>query len=124
MDEKTKLESVDDAASVNWGGSWRMPTDADWTELRENCTWTWTDDYNSTSIKGYIVTASNGNSIFLPAAGHMEEGSTFVGSRGRYWSSALHKTYPSLAWSIYIISAEVYWRGYDRFCGFSVRPVQ
>lgn len=28
-DNKTTLEPEDDAAHVNWGGSWRMPTDAE-----------------------------------------------------------------------------------------------
>ncbi|MDY4512785.1 MAG: hypothetical protein SPE10_04975, partial [Paludibacteraceae bacterium] len=41
VDNKTVLELADDAARANWGGAWRMPTDAEWTELRENCTWTW-----------------------------------------------------------------------------------
>ena len=37
-DGKTTLDPEDDAAAVNWGGKWRMPTDDEWTELRENCT--------------------------------------------------------------------------------------
>jgi len=34
---------ADDAARQNWGGNWRTPTDAEWTWLREHCTWTWTN---------------------------------------------------------------------------------
>ena len=41
VDNKTELELADDAARANWGGTWRMPTDDEWTELRENCEWTW-----------------------------------------------------------------------------------
>ena len=44
-DNKTVLEFEDDAARANWGGKWRTPTDAEWTWLRNNCTWTWTNDY-------------------------------------------------------------------------------
>ncbi|MBQ7388829.1 MAG: hypothetical protein IJW01_05635, partial [Paludibacteraceae bacterium] len=71
VDNKTVLELADDAARVNWGGAWRMPTDAEWTELRENCEWTLTSDYNGTGVKGRVVTSkTNGNHIFLPAAGY------------------------------------------------------
>ena len=35
---KTVLDPEDDAAHVNWGGSWRMPTKAEWQELLDNCT--------------------------------------------------------------------------------------
>ena len=57
-----------DAASVNWGGSWRMPTKEECEELLENCTWNWT---TQNGVNGYKVTSKkNGNSIFLPAAGY------------------------------------------------------
>lgn len=41
-DSKTVLDPEDDAATVNWGGAWRMPTKAEQDELRNNCTWDWT----------------------------------------------------------------------------------
>ncbi|MGM9817353.1 MAG: hypothetical protein ACI30B_00005, partial [Paludibacteraceae bacterium] len=56
-DTKTVLDLEDDAANVNWGGKWRMPTDEEWTELRENCEWTLTNDYNGTGVAGRIVTS-------------------------------------------------------------------
>lgn len=87
-DYKTMLESADDAARANWGGSWRMPTDAEWNELRTRCTWTWT---NENGVNGFRVSASNGNSIFLPAA-EWYSGSDFVYSGvkgGCYWSAKL-----------------------------------
>ena len=62
--DKTVLDSESDAATVNWGGLWRMPTDVELTELREQCTWTWTIQ---NGVNGYNVTGPNGNSIFLPA---------------------------------------------------------
>ena len=55
-----------DAARANWGGSWRMPTKAEFKELIDKCTWTWTSQGGH---NGYKVTGKNGNSIFLPAAG-------------------------------------------------------
>ena len=89
MDNKTVLDSDDDAASVKWGGSWRMPTEAEWTELKKNCTWTKTNDYNETGIKGFVITADNGNSIFLPAAGYWTSALHCVGS-GYYWTSSIY----------------------------------
>lgn len=55
-----------DAATVNLGSDWRMPTRDEMLELIENCTWEWTQ---INSINGYKVTGINGNSIFIPAAG-------------------------------------------------------
>lgn len=54
-DNKTILELSDDAAYMNWGGKWRMPTKDQFNELVMNCVWVWTDDYNGTGIKGDIV---------------------------------------------------------------------
>ncbi|MBQ7268282.1 MAG: Ig-like domain-containing protein [Bacteroidales bacterium] len=71
VDNKTVLDPEDDVARVKLGGSWRLPTDAEWTNLIEKCTWVWTDNYNGTGVSGRIVTATNGNSIFLPAAGSL-----------------------------------------------------
>jgi hypothetical protein len=62
----TTLLPEDDAAHVNWGGQWRMPTKEELTELREQCTWKWV---TINGIKGNKVTGPNGNSIFLPAGG-------------------------------------------------------
>lgn len=121
-DGKTVLDLEDDAARSNWDGSWRMPTDEEWTELRNNCTWTWT---TQNGVNGRLVTSDiNGNSIFLPAAGG-RYGSDFgyVGSYGYYWSSSLNPDYPDLAWSVYFNSDYVFRSSYYRYYGLSVRPV-
>ncbi len=122
VDNKTQLELSDDAAAVNWGGSWRMPTDAELTELRENCTWTWT---TQNGVYGYKVTSkSNGNSIFLPAAGYLNGDALYnAGSYGLYWSSSLSTDNPYSAWCVSSGSGYVN-RGNDgRFIGLTVRPV-
>lgn len=94
-DGKTSLERSDDAASVNMGGSWSMPTAEDWEELLSNCTWEWTNDYDGTGESGFVITSkadANTNSIFLPAAGYINlwnDGR--VGNDGYsciYWSSS------------------------------------
>ena len=94
VDNKTTLDLSDDAARANWGGSWRMPTRAEQDELRNNCTWTWT---TQNGVNGYKVTSkSNGNSIFLPAAGYRDDSSlNNAGSTGYYWSSSLYTDNPN-----------------------------
>ena len=121
-DNKTQLELSDDAARANWGGSWRMPTDAEWTELREQCTWTRSAQ---NGVDGRKVTSkTNGNSIFLPAAGYRRFTSlNNAGTYGEYWSSSLDTGYPDFAWFVYFSSGNVYRGSYDRSDGLSVRPV-
>ncbi len=125
-DGLTTLEAADDAAVANWGGSWRMPTDVEWTELRENCDWVWTYYYDGTGVAGYVVVSkTNGNSIFLPATGSCDGGALdYAGDYGYYWSSSLSTDYPDYAWSAYFYSGNVSRDYYDRYYGHSVRPVQ
>ena len=122
IDNITQLDLSDDAARANWGGSWRMPTDAEMTELREQCTWTWT---TQNGINGYKVTSkSNGNSIFLPAAGCRDDSSlSNAGSYGYYWSSSLRTDYPYYARGVYFYSSYVGRYSNFRIHGLSVRPV-
>ena len=125
-DNKTVLEPEDDAATVNWGGSWRMPTDAEWTELRTQCTWTWT---TQNGVNGYLVASkTNNNSIFLPAAGYrgyVSNGADLhgVGIYGDYLSSSLIENAPNFAWILSFYSDEVHRSFSIRVEGQSVRPV-
>ena len=121
IDNKTVLDPEDDAAYVNWGGTWRMPTDAEWTELRTKCSWTWT---SQNGVNGRLVTGPNDKSIFLPAAG--DRGGDYLGdagSDGYYWSSFLGTGYSDVAWGVYFNSDYVCTYGDVRCYGFSVRPV-
>ena len=124
IDNKTILEAADDAAAVKWGGSWRMPTDAEFTELLEQCTWTWT---SQNGVYGYKVTSKKSGytnkSIFLPAAGYHYDSSLYdAGSSGYYCSSSLY-TYPYGAQVVYFNSDDLGLYGSYRKSGFSVRPV-
>ncbi|MGM9818793.1 MAG: hypothetical protein ACI30B_07430 [Paludibacteraceae bacterium] len=120
-DSKTVLEPEDDAATVNWGGAWRMPTDAELTELREKCTWTWT---TLNGVNGYEVKGTNGNSIFLPAAGFRGVGGlSGAGSLGYCWSSSFNANDPGRAWNVPFSSDDVRGLSSSRYYGFSVRAV-
>ena len=94
MDNKSKLDLADDAANANMGGDWRMPTDSDWRELINNCTITWTDNYEGTGVAGSIFTGKKsgytGVSIFIPAAGMRVDTATLdPGKYCFYWTSVL-----------------------------------
>lgn len=122
---KTVLDLEDDAAHVNWGGSWRMPTKAEWQELEDNCTWTWT---TQNGINGYKVTSNKAGHtdkfIFLPAAGfRYDDDLNSVGSYGDYWSSSLGENSSDSAWYLDFNSDDHYLSSDSRYYGQSVRPV-
>ncbi|MBQ4299653.1 MAG: hypothetical protein II763_04965, partial [Bacteroidales bacterium] len=102
-----------------------MPTDAEWTELRTKCTWTWVTNYNGSGINGRLVSSkTNGNSIFFPAAGYRSDSGLYsAGSRGLYWSSSLDTDYPFHAWNVDFLSDRVDRDYGSRYYGLSVRPV-
>ena len=112
-----------DAAHVNLGGNWRMPTYDECQELIDNCSVVWTDNYNGTGVTGRVFTSKvNGNSVFFPAAGYCDGSSVGkVGSRGDYWSASWGSS--SGTWSLYFGSGRQNLISYFRYYGFSVRGV-
>ena len=123
IDSEGNLTSQYDAATANWGGTWRMPTYDELNELRKRCTWTWT---TQNGVNGYKVKGPNGNSIFLPAAGFRSWSSLDnAGSDGYYWSSAPYDDDGySYSCILYFYSGYKYMDNYGyRDFGLSVRPV-
>ena len=119
-DNLTTLLPEDDAATTNWGSNgWRMPTKEEWQELYNNTTCTrWT---TQNGVNGWLFTATNGNKLFIPAAGFRGDGELIDdGSYGYYWSSSL---YPGESCSAWYFCFESYMRGTSRCAGFAVRPV-
>ena len=128
-DGLVSLESSDDAATVNWGSSCRMPTESEFDELlnSSNCTWSWSTRIASdgSSISGYEVTSvSNGNTIFLPASGFRNGESLYNhGSVGIYWSSTRYSSNANYAYYLYFYSGYHSTYSYYRYYGRPVRPV-
>ncbi len=109
-----------DAATVNWGGDWRIPSKAEIKELIDNCNWEWTTQGGK---KGYKVTGPNGNHIFLPAAGFCSGSSLNVADSGGYsWSSSSNGS--TNACSLCFSSDSHYVLDYGRLNGYTVRPVR
>ena len=120
-DGKTTLEAADDAATAKLGSPWRMPTSDEIRELLDNCTWTWTTQDGK---NGYEVKGTNGNSIFVPAAGYRPSSElNFAGSWGSFWSSSLSGDSGN-ALGLYFNSGAHDWGASYRNVGFSVRPVR
>ena len=116
----------DDPAVQIWGGTWRTPTPEDFQELINNTTITWTDNYEGTGIAGRLFTASNGNDLFLPAAGYRGGTNLFEdGSAGYYWSSSLSEERGSDdARELFFFKGYIVVNtGSRRDVGMSVRPV-
>ncbi len=115
------LTAAYDAATVNWGSAWRMPTLDEIKELIDKCTWEWITYKN---VRGCLVTGPNGNSIFLPAAGRCFGTNLFdVDSYGHYWSATPYGSSYG-AYSLYFDSGDYNWNGnYWRTNGHAVRPV-
>ena len=109
-----------DVARQAWGGGWKLPTKAQWEELIDRCTCTWTTEGGHS---GYKVTGPNGNSIFLPAAGYRGgTSSNYVGSHGWYWSSTLEGN-TGRAWELSFGSGGRSMTSGYRSDGQPVRPV-
>lgn len=134
-DNLQSLELEDDAAYIQWGKNWRMPTRAELWELIEKCTWTWV---SLDGINGYKVTGINGNFIFIPAAGYREDENIYYtygpifqrGATGIYLTKDAD-SWPQYAKSMYFFKDKVdmgstlfngQFNGY-RMHGLSVRPV-
>ncbi|MBQ3961355.1 MAG: dockerin type I repeat-containing protein [Muribaculaceae bacterium] len=122
VDNKTELDPEDDAATMNWGSEWCMPTRAQQDELRNNCTSEWT---TINGVKGCLLTSNiNQASLFLPFAGNRWDTTLYnAGSSGFYWSRNL-KTTGAGSHSLFVSSNSMSTTDYSRGYGLSVRAVR
>lgn len=123
VDHKSILDLSDDAAFVNWGDDWRMPTEEEVKELMNNCKWSWT---SRNGVCGYRVNSKvNSNSIFLPANG-MNNGTSVsdAGTVGNYWSSSLSTDQSYYSISPYFSSTYIKSGNCYKYFGLGIRPVK
>ena len=121
-DEKKDFEMSDDPARKILGGGWQIPTKTIWEELKSKMNNLTKKGFNS-ERKGYEF-VNNDQTLFLPAAGEVNGTSfNYVGSYGEYWSGtaysstdAYYLSFDESGFNVQII--------YDRYCGYSVRPVR
>lgn len=121
-DNLNTLELEDDAATINWGDDWRIPTEIEFQELKENTTSLWTIQ---NGMSGYLLTAINGNTLFLPATGYYSDQQNYLYVDGRYWTCNLSET-SSAKSRCYIMegNGNFYPWQLERRYGLSVRPVR
>ena len=121
VDNLTILEPADDAATANWGADWRTPSAAEWEELFETVP---NELATRNDVMGWLFTAANGNSLFLPAAGYFWE-TVFNAGLGIYWSNTLQSVFPNRSWSFHFNTDSNHLCGSsDRNRGQSVRAVR
>jgi hypothetical protein len=122
-DGKTVLDLEDDAAHMNMGGTWRMPTEAEFNELTTNTTVTW-ETVNGVKGRKFTNKSDSSKYIFIPAAGWCNNGlRNDVGSFGSAWSSSLDSYSHNYALYLSFNSSGVSAAYDSRFVGRSVRGV-
>lgn len=121
----SQLEPIDDAARLEWGSSWRIPTHSEFTDLIDKCDSVW-----SSRLGGYLFTGKGEYadvSVFFPATGYCNGTSApqNVGNMGSYWSSTLVAGTPVRAYRFLFQKDVPIDKGasYFRFLGSSIRPV-
>lgn len=118
FDNKTQLDKKDDAAYMNWGGKWRMPTKEELEELNNKCAWS---RVKVSNVEVFKVTGPSGNFIYLPFAGSYSFHSD--GRSADYWSSTLRSDKAEFAYTLHTVDTRHYVQAYSRTFGFSIRPV-
>lgn len=119
---QNELDLENDVAYMSWGNGWRIPNREQVQELLDNCSWEWT---TVNDVDGYKITGSNGNYIFLPAAG-MYFDTTFGAAnlRGDYWSRSLMDGNSSFSYRMYFTKNIRGVNYANREYGLSIRPVK
>ena len=126
IDTTGNLVAAHDAATAHLGAPWRMPTDAEFSALIENCTTTW---ITTNGVPGKLVTGTGAyanRSIFLPAAGYGYNSNLYISSAsyGYYWSSTPNLGNSGGAWNLHLSSGNFSRNNSNRYTGQSVRPVR
>ncbi len=125
IDLTGNLVAACDAATVHLGRPWRIPTNAEFVELINNCTITW---MTRNGVYGRLVTGKGAylsKSVFFPAAGYGNDSRLDIpDSYGAYWSSTPHLDISDDAWGVTFNSGGIYRSFNGRCYGLTVRPLR
>jgi len=123
IDYNTIIDPEDDAATVNWGPNWCIPTEDQMDELIYYCTGEWTI---INAVNGKLFTSKiNGKSIFLPACGYRNSSLTVdLGKGGMYWTSSLHNNYSNAAFGLVFYENSAFTGNCGRSNGYCIRAVR
>ena len=125
IDSTGNLVAAHDAATVHLGTPWRMPTEAEFSALIENCTTTW---ITTNGVNGLLVTGKRtyaSRSIFLPAAGRGAGSDLYsAGSYGDIWLPTPYSGNSDDAYYLYFGSSDFFGNNASRYGGRSVRAVR
>lgn len=125
-DGLTILDTADDAATVNMGAGWRMPTINEFQALGAAANTAWTANYNSTGVAGIVCTDKTDSSkvLFFPAAGYCYNSSVIgIGSNSIYWTSSLNTSKMERSFYILSYTGGMGWQNGTRCNGLTVRGV-
>ena len=123
-DKLTNIKLTDDPTYVNMGRNWSIPTKKQFTELIDNTTHEVVENYNNSGIDGMLFTAKNGNTLFLPCAGFINNTSNdAISVDGLYWMSNIDPNDSNNAYYLYFWDTSLYTVVTNRYYGLSVRAV-
>ena len=126
--EQPLAASADTAVQV-WGSEWRTPTTTEMWELKDNTTFTWETNFNGSGVNGGKFTAQNGNYVFFPAGGIIQDGILDkVGENSIVWSSYRYDSFPGqylagFYLNMYESEEASIEGGYYYNIGINVRPI-
>lgn len=121
-DGLTTLQPEDDAAYTNMGEDWKVPTEVQYKELKENTTSAWVDNYNNTGVSGRLFAGTNGNTLFLPAVGAASSNVVYgISLYGLYWSANCDGNAGS---NFGFSNSDMYFNNNPRSSGYPIRGVK
>ena len=123
VDNKTVLEPSDDAATVNMGGCWRIPSKEEYNELLNNTT---NQTHYVDGVPGRLfISKINNNTLFFPLSGRASEGGIYkTKEQGNYWSCSLKNPLDNGSCCLTFDYSGYCSTTYsDRYYGYSVRGI-
>jgi len=110
-----------DAVKTLWGDGWQMPTPGNFQELVAKCSFKWIK-YKGT--EGYLITGSNGKSIYLAAGGSFgDDGIAVIGRDCNFWTNIEDDNSLTAAYATFFDYYRTDILGCDHSYGLSIRPV-